>query len=117
MAVPMTEDRRAELWQGRDHNGTRSIWAVLLADGRLRIEGQDLGPGVAIWGEGFTEYEWDWTVAPADVPRVVEVLGGTDDDDPLELLARWSRESGGRDPGQHLKSAGIALEFWSRVGD
>ena len=117
MAPTMTEERRVELWQGRDHNGTRSIWAVLLADGRLKIEGQDLGPGVAIFGEGFSEYEWDWTVAAADVPRLVEILEGSEDDDPLDLLVGWSRDSGGRDPGQHLKRAGMELEFWSRVGD
>ena len=113
----MTEERRVELWQGRDHNGTRTIWAALVADGSLKIEGQDLGAGVAIWGEGFTEYEWDWTVAAVDVPRAVEILGGNAGDDPLELLKGWSRDSGGRDPGQHLKSAGLTLGFWSRVGD
>ena len=89
MTPPMTEERRVELWHGRDHNGTRSIWAVLLPDGRLKIEGQDLGPGVAIWGEGLSEYEWDWTVAAADVPRLVEILGGREGDDPLALLTAW----------------------------
>jgi len=117
MTPPMTEERRVELWHGRDHNGTRSIWAVLLPDGRLKIEGQDLGRGVAIWGEGLSEYEWDWTVAEADVPRLVEILGGREGDDPLALLAIWSRDSRGRDPGQHLKESGLTLGFWSRVGD
>ena len=89
----MAEERRVELWHGRDHNGTRSIWGVLLADGRLKIEGQDLGPGVAAWGEGFTEYEWDWTVDAGSVVEVVEILGGSAGEDPLELLQRWSSSS------------------------
>lgn len=117
MTSTMAEERRVELWHGRDHNGSRSIWGVLLADGRLKIEGQDLGAGVAIWGEGFTEYEWTWTVAATDVHRVVEILGGGDGGDPLDLLTHWARDAGGRDPGQHLKNAGLELGFWSRVGD
>jgi hypothetical protein len=42
---------------------------------------------------------------------------GTDGDAALQLLARWSRDQGGRDPGQHLKNLGMELEFSSRAGD
>jgi hypothetical protein len=47
----------------------------------------------------------------------VAALGGRDGDDPLPLLAAWSTAHGGVDPGSHLRDAGVAIEFWSRVGD
>ena len=117
MARPMAGEHTVQLFQSRDDRGTRSIWVTLVADGRLRIEGQDLGKSVAVVGEGLTEYEWDWTVAAADVPRISELLGGPAGADPIASLRRWTTESNGRDPGQHLKDAGLELEFWSRVGD
>jgi hypothetical protein len=64
----MPDESSVELWHERDERGTRSLWLRRLSDGRLSIEGQDLGPGVAIFGEGLSEYEWAWTVAAADSP-------------------------------------------------
>jgi hypothetical protein len=86
-------------------------------DGRLRIEGQDLGPSVAAFGEGLSEYEWDWIVAAADVPRIAELLGRPEGSDPIAALRSWTSAANGRDPGQQLKDAGLELEFWSRIGD
>lgn len=113
----MAAERRIELWAGRDARGSRAISATLHADGRLVIDGQDLGPQVEIFGEGLREYEWAWTAAPEAVPRVVELLGGRPGDDPLALLARWQKDNRDSDPGNFLKHAGAALEFWSRIGD
>lgn len=113
----MADEKQIMLFQSRDDRGTRSIWVTRLADGRLKIEGQDLGPSVAVFGEDFTEYEWDWFVAAADVPRIATILGRSADADPIASLRSWVSASGGRDPGQQLKDAGLELEFWSRIGD
>ncbi len=113
----MPESGRVPLFHSRDERGSRSIDATWLADGRLRIEGQDLGPAVAVFGEGFTEYEWDWTVAAADVPRIAGILGRPAGSDPIAALRSWASASNGRDPGQQLRDAGLELEFWSRIGD
>ena len=108
--------REVDLAHSADERGTRSIWAQRGEDGSLTIEGQDLGAAVER-AFGSREYEWAWTIAPADVPRVAEVFGGQAGDDPLDALVRWSRENGDRDPGTLLKDGGIIAAFWSRVGD
>jgi hypothetical protein len=113
----MSDERTVMLFQSHDDRGTRSIWATTLADGRLKLEGQDLGASVSIFGEGLREYEWDWTVAAADVPLLPEHFGGKPGDDPIPLIRHWLKQSNGRDPGQHLKAAGLELQFWSRLGD
>lgn len=113
----MPDERPVDLWHGRDDRGTRSLWATRLSDGRLRIEGQDLGPGVAIFGEGLSEYEWAWTVAAADVPRIAQLLGSPPGADPSAVMRAWVQEGNGRDPGIALKESGLTLEFWSRIGD
>ena len=104
------------LFQSRDDRGTRSVWATRMSDGRLKIEGQDLGPAVAAFGDGFTEYEWDWIVAAADVDRIAELLGRAAGSEPIAALRSWMSAANGRDPGQQLKDAGLELEFWSRIG-
>ena len=104
------------LFRSRDDRGTRSLWATRMGDGRLKIEGQDLGPSVAVFGEDFSEYEWDWIVAAADVPHIAEMLGRTPGSDPIAALRSWTSAANGRDPGQQLKDAGLQLEFWSRIG-
>ena len=113
----MPDERPIYLWRGRDDRGSRSLWATRLPDGRLRIEGQDLGPGVAIFGQGLSEYEWAWTIAAADVPRIPELLGSSPGADPVAAMRAWVQENNGSDPGNALKKAGLTLEFWSRLGD
>ena len=113
----MADERTIQLFQSRDDRGTRSLWATTMADGRLRLEGQDLGASVAIFGEGLTEYEWAWTVAADDVPLLPAAFGGKLGDDPIPLIRHWVKQGNGRDPGQHLKDSGFAVEFWSRMGD
>jgi hypothetical protein len=106
------------LTQQRDTRGTRTIWARRLPDGGVVIDGQDLGRGVEeAFGPGLTEYEWGWEVAASDVPILMNALGGRIGDDPIQLLSAWSRENIHRDPGQHLKDAGVPMEFWNRIGD
>jgi hypothetical protein len=43
--------------------------------------------------------------------------GGQEGDDPLRLLAAWSNAHSGRDPGSHLREAGVPIELWNRIGD
>ena len=69
------------------------------------------------WGEGNTEYEWAWSIGPDAITAMVSALDGVDGDDPLRLLGDWYEAHGGTDPGIHLRDAGVAIEFWSRVGD
>jgi hypothetical protein len=113
----MPDEKPITLFQSRDAKGTRSIWVTPLPDGRLRIDGQDLGPAVAIFGEDFSEYEWAWTVAAGDVPRVSELLGGSPGADTVAVMRRWVVERSGSDPGQELKKKGLELELWSRIGE
>ena len=39
----MSGERAIDLWHGHDEGWTRSLWARPLTDGRLQLEGQDLG--------------------------------------------------------------------------
>lgn len=107
--------RTVILRDSRDEGGSRYL-AAKLAAGTLRIEGQDLGQSVEdILGD--REYEWTWTVAAAAIPAAVQALGGDPGSDPLAVVATWSAANGGADPGQRLRDAGVAIEFWSRIGD
>ena len=108
----------ATLRSSRDAGGSRHLEATRSADGGIRIEGQDIGPGVsAAFGPDVREYEWAWTVEPADVAAAVAVLGGGPGEDVVRLLLGWSTANHGADPGQRLKEAGVRIGFWSRVGD
>lgn len=88
----MTDERRRNVTL-RDERGGRDrrhLWAYLDDSGNLHVDGQDLGPGTApVSSDG--EYEWFQTIAAADVPRAVELLGGNPDDNVLDLLSRdWT---------------------------
>jgi hypothetical protein len=102
----------------RDEGGLRSLEARRADDGGIVIEGQDMGPGVErAFGDGYTEYEWTWTIASDALPAAIAALGGSAGDDPLPLMAHWCAENGGRDPGIRLSDAGVPISFWSRIGD
>lgn len=113
----MPDERTVPLFRSQDERGVRSIYAVLLADGGMRIEGQDIGPSVSVFGQDFREYEWDWTIAAADVPRIAEHFGGKPGADPIPLMRHWIKSADGGDPGQFLREHGFELGFWSRLGD
>lgn len=86
-----------------------TLWAYLDRSGRLHIEGEDLGRGNAsISSEG--EYEWHETIAATDVPKVVELLGGSPDDDVLQLLEQnWSGVAS-YDLEVRLRTSGLEIE-------
>ena len=102
----------------RDSRGHRFLEATRREDGGIAIDGQDLGDGVEeAFGAGLTEYEWAWRIEPQDVPAAVAALGGHEADDPMRVLEAWFSGHGGKDPGSHLKDAGVPIGFWSHVGD
>lgn len=105
----MDSERTVSLW-GR-HN--LYVDARLAPDGTLTLLGQDLNPANP-WG---AEYEYALTVRPADLPRVVAALGGSDGDDVLALLQANAELVVGRGEQRFLREAGIEPAFWSRVGD
>ena len=114
----MPPERSIVLREQQDADGVRHLGAEWRENGGLIIEGQDLGPGVErVFGAGLTEYEWTWSIAPEALDATVAALGGHEGDDVLTLLGDWSAAHGGRDPGSHLREAGVPIEFWSRTGD
>jgi hypothetical protein len=108
---------RVTLRDTRDETGRRFLEATWEPGGPLVISGQDLGRGVSdAFGEGLTEYEWTWTIAPPDVQRLATALG-RDEAVLLPALAlRFSGEGAG-DLARFLDEAGITRVTWSRIGD
>lgn len=73
--------------QGRDY---RHLEAYVDVEGALHVDGHDLGPGTAMVSDDG-EYEWFQTIAAADVPRLVELLGGAPGEHVLDVLERgWT---------------------------
>lgn len=87
---PVAEGRKVTLREERDDWGYRWLGASVDEEGKLRINGHDLGPGTAmVSGDG--EYEWFETIAAADVPKVVALLDGEPGADVLDVLeAHWT---------------------------
>jgi hypothetical protein len=101
----------------RDAEGLRRLDASRRDDGGILIEGQDLGPGVEqVWGEGLTEYEWAWSLAPEPSWRRSRRWAARTGRS-TRAIGVWYAANGGLDPGIRLREAGVPVEFWSRVGD
>ncbi|MBA2310259.1 MAG: hypothetical protein H0W01_13450 [Pseudonocardiales bacterium] len=115
----MQARKRVTLRSIRDADGSRHLDAHVTAEGDVVVEGQDLGPGVErAFGPGLTEYEWTHTVRAADVPLLVEALGGAPGDDVLALMRRVCSGDGVVRLAALLAPDGpVPAEFWSRVGD
>jgi hypothetical protein len=103
----MTEDSPViELLDERKGENSFRIWAYLDAEGDLHIDGQDFGPITAVMTDDG-EYEYCQKFANADLPRVIQALGGQLGCDVLELLARaWSGERA-HDLERCIREAGI----------
>jgi hypothetical protein len=85
--VTRDPSREVALREERSGPDYRFLRAYLSPDGALHIEGQDLGPATApVSADG--EYEWDETIRPEHLPRLVELLGGEPGTDLLDLLAK-----------------------------
>jgi hypothetical protein len=88
---------------------SRYLRAYVDEEGRLHIDGQDLGPATApVSSDG--EYEWFQTIAAADVPRVVEVLGGRAGEDVLDVLERDFTGDASYDLEARLRASGIEID-------
>jgi hypothetical protein len=96
---------------GRDH---RFLWAYVDDEGALHIDGQDLGPATEIVSSDG-EYEWFKTIAAADVPRVVALLGGRPGDDVLDVLERDFTGTGSYELESRLRGSDIPIDLhtWS----
>ncbi len=82
------------------------------AEGNFRLEGHDLGPGTSMVSDDG-EYEWIYVVAGADIPRLIEFLGGAGSDDLLDLLERdWTGSKAG-ELGAKLRASGLKFSFSS----
>ena len=93
-------------------------WVTLHDDGRLDIAGQDLGPTVARFFGGATEYEFARSVAPDGVARLRELLGiGPDDDLLAAIRERFYGPGASHALEKYVEENGIESKFWSRVGD
>jgi hypothetical protein len=111
------DDSRRVLRDEQTPGDRRTLTVELLADGRLVVDGWDLGSGVSgVFGEDVREYEWVWTVPAAAVKDAMVALGAEPGEHPLDVLER-SFLTTGRDPGSTISDAGVPLEFWSRLGD
>lgn len=86
------------------------VWATMIDDGRLRIEGQDLGGYL-----GTSEYEYALTVSADDVPRIRAALDAGDGDDLLSLLGAAGTAIVARGERAWLTGLGITPAFWSRI--
>jgi hypothetical protein len=93
----------------------RHLEAMLLANGTIRITGQDVSNGV-LENDEFSSYQWTWRLDAIDVPRAAAVLGGEPGEDPLEVLDRWMAANP-TDPGMVLSQAGVPIQFQSRMGE
>jgi hypothetical protein len=110
------EKRSVTLRDTHDVQGIRHLAASLSVDGTLTIKGQDIGRGVeGVFGAGYSEYEWAWTIKPSEVERLLVVLDSGDD----ALAGLSGRFSGEAAAGLQafLDEHGVVYEFWSRMGD
>ncbi len=89
--------RRVVLRSERTRDDTRHLEAYLDTDGALHIDGQDLGPGTAPFSDDG-EYEWFRTIPAAEVPRLVELLGGDEGEALREAGLEFLRAEDVRNP-------------------
>jgi hypothetical protein len=109
--------RKVRLREERNGSDVRNLWAYLTEGGALVIEGQDLGPATAaISNDG--EYEWSYSFQPNSIPALCAALGGSENDDILDLLERRYTGVGSYDLERILRATRTAIPrgFWSWSG-
>ncbi len=106
--------RRVSLRAERNGADSRFLDAWLDDDGALHLDGQDLGPGTAAVSDDG-EYEWFRTIPAAELPRLVELLGGEPGEPILDLLARRYTARGSYELERVIRESGIrsGLSVWS----
>ncbi len=111
------QSRTVRLRAEHDGEDRRFLTAAVGPSGDLALNGQDLGPGTAMVSSDG-EYEWTTTIAAADVPRLVALLGGEPGSDVLDVLARYADDvqpRGSYRVEQVIRESGIPLRrhIWS----
>ncbi len=112
---PCWARRTVTLRQERNESGVRWLGAYVDGAGALHIDGQDLGSGTAMVSSDG-EYEWFMTIAPADVDRLVALLGGRPGDDVLVLLESDWTGSRSYDFERLLRESGIKVNLFTWSG-
>jgi hypothetical protein len=85
------------------------LWAYVDSEGSLHVDGQDLGPSTApVSDDG--EYEWFTTVRATHVLRLVELLGGDQDSDVLDLLTKRYSGMGSYELERVIRESDIPVE-------
>lgn len=107
-AVTGPPPRKVTLRAERSGADYRHLEAYIDAAGALHIDGQDLGPGTSIVSDDG-EYEWFGTIAAADVPRLVALLGGQPGDNVLDLLERDYTGTGSYELEKRLREGDIPV--------
>lgn len=97
----------------RDADGLMRRSVHLTTDGRLQIEGHDLGAAVER-AFGSREYEFQRSLDTAETRRLAELLGVAVDGLLPAVEAAFDTTHALE---EYLEAHGIAGEFWSRVGD
>jgi hypothetical protein len=98
----------------RDGGDSRWLAASVTEHGDLLIEGCDRGDAVeGLFGS--REYEWSWTIPSADLARLRQALGCSDD----VLKGLQASFSGDAAAGvkAFLEDHAIVHDVWSRIGD
>ena len=107
-------ERIVELRNRMNGDTLMHLWARINDAGDFSIEGQDLGP-MDESGDS-SEYEWITKVKNSDVPSLVVLLGGTSDQDIIDIIERdWAPKEGNGLDGL-VRESGIPFEsaIWIR---
>lgn len=97
------------------HGGSRTVWLRATHE-QIALEGQDLGPGVALLFDGASEYEWAWTLKRDQVERLLTTAGiAPGSAEAPEQLAKWLKHLPRTEIADYFRDAGAS--FWSRYGD
>ena len=114
MTSALSEPRRVQLRNEHHGDDSRYLDAYVDQDGGLHIDGQDLGPSTAsVSGDG--EYEYHKTVAAADIPALLELLGRDANDNILDVLETGWTGPASYDLERTLRESAIPVAFscWS----
>ncbi|GLY26714.1 hypothetical protein [Kineosporia sp. NBRC 101731] len=105
----LEKEREVTVWA----EGTLTVTATL-EEGSLVILGEDTD-AAALFGEDVSQYEYGITVAPGDVPAVLDALDVAEGVDVLDALVLRGEDLVKIGEAGWLESIGVQAEFWSRI--
>jgi hypothetical protein len=110
LGMSESKQRRVTLRSERRAKNTYSLWAYIDANGNLHVDGQDLGPVTEpVSGDG--EYEYFKTIAAADVPLLLGLLGAPPNSDVLDVLASFWSDSASWELERLLRASDIPMNI------